>query len=105
MESLDTPESDHVASHEELHGIDHATVFNAPIMAISSMQPNSSHSINEASGLLHSINTQRHTTFGDGSTLTQTLRLPATLGLPWSTTSSLLPPNQGLLLDSWVPPA
>ncbi len=25
MESLDTPRSDHVAFHEELHGIDHAT--------------------------------------------------------------------------------
>ncbi|KAL5582150.1 hypothetical protein UlMin_014592 [Ulmus minor] len=62
-------------------------VFNAPIMAISSMQPNSSHSINETPGLLHSINTQRHTTFGDGLILTQTLRLTTTLGLPWSTPS------------------
>ena len=43
-------------------------VFNAPIMAISLSQPNSSHSINETLGLLHSISTQRHTTFGgDGS--------------------------------------
>ena len=40
-------------------------VFNAPIMAISLSQPNSSHSINETPGLLHSISTQRHTTFGD----------------------------------------
>ena len=39
-------------------------VFNVPIMAISSMQPNSPHSINETLGILHSINTQRHTTFG-----------------------------------------
>ena len=39
-------------------------VFNAPIMAISLSQPNSSHSINETPGLLHSISTQRHTTFG-----------------------------------------
>ena len=40
-------------------------VFNAPIMAISLSQPNSSHSINKTPGLLHSISTQRHTTFGD----------------------------------------
>ena len=49
-------------------------VFNALIMAISLSQPNSPHSINEtpglhsineAPGLLHSISTQRHTTFGD----------------------------------------
>ncbi len=40
-------------------------VFNAPIMAISLSQPNSSHSINETPGLLHSISTQRHITFGD----------------------------------------
>ena len=39
-------------------------VFNALIMAISLSQPNSSHSINETLGLLHSISTQRHTTFG-----------------------------------------
>ena len=48
-------------------------VFNALIMAISLSQPNSPHSINEtpglhsineAPGLLHSISTQRHTTFG-----------------------------------------
>ena len=39
-------------------------VFNVPIMAISLSQPNSSHSINETPGLLHSISTQRHTTFG-----------------------------------------
>ena len=46
--------------------------FNAPIMAISLSQPNSPHSINETPGLhsiketpglLHSISTQRHTTF------------------------------------------
>ena len=42
-------------------------VFNAPIMAISLSQPNSSHSINETPGLLHSISTQRHTTFGGTS--------------------------------------
>ena len=40
-------------------------VFNAPIMDISLSQPNSSHSINETPGLLHSISTQRQTTFGD----------------------------------------
>ena len=39
-------------------------VFNAPIMAISLSQPNSSLSINETPGLLHSISTQRHSTFG-----------------------------------------
>ena len=39
-------------------------VFNAPIMAISLSQPNSPHSIKETPGLLHSISTQRHTTFG-----------------------------------------
>ena len=58
-------------------------VFNAPIMAISLSQPNSSHSINETPGLLHSISTQRHTTFGDPESYpeshplsdTQTLRL------------------------------
>ena len=55
-------------------------VFNAPIMAISLSQPNSSHSINETPGLLHSISTQRHTTFGDPgirhlSILSQILRL------------------------------
>ena len=49
-------------------------VLNALIMAISLSQPNSPHSINETPGLhsinetpglLHSISTQRHTTFGD----------------------------------------
>ena len=40
-------------------------VFNAPIMTINPRQPNSSHSINETPGLLHSISTQRHTTFVD----------------------------------------
>ena len=49
-------------------------VFNALIMAISLSQPNSPHSINETPGLqsikktpglLHSISTQRHTTFGE----------------------------------------
>ena len=65
MESLDTPRSVHVASHEELQGIDHATwSLMLPIMTISPRQPNSSHSINETPGLLHSISTQRHTTFG-----------------------------------------
>ena len=44
-------------------------VFNAPIMTISSMQLNSPHSTNETLGLLHYINTQRHTTFGDLSTI------------------------------------
>ena len=48
-------------------------VFNAPIMAISPMQPNSPHTINETLGLLHSIDTQRHTTFG-GSPVRHTLR-------------------------------
>ena len=47
-------------------------VFNALIMAISLSQPNSPHSINETlglqsiketPGLLHSISSQRHTTF------------------------------------------
>ena len=42
--------------------------FNAPIMAISSLQPNSLYSINETLGLLHSINTQRDTTFGGSRT-------------------------------------
>ena len=54
-------------------------VFNAPIMAISLSQPNSSHSMNETPSLLHSISTQRHTTFGghrsDTLSDTQTLRL------------------------------
>jgi len=81
-------------------------------MAISLMQPNSSHSIKETPGLLHSISTQRHTTFGGDrsdppnhitSQLTQ-LRLSATLGLPWSTPSSPLP-SQGLSPDPWTPPA
>ena len=45
-------------------------VFNAPFMAISSMQPNSPHSINETLGLLHSISTQRDTSFGGRSDLT-----------------------------------
>ena len=61
-------------------------VFNAPIMAISLSQPNSSHSINETPGLLHSISTQRHTTFGDPrsdprSSISQILRLIDTLRL------------------------
>ena len=82
-------------------------VFNVPIMAISPRQPNSSHSINETPGLLHSISTQRHTTFGDieqTPRITSPLRLSATLGLPWSTPSSPLP-SQGLSPDPWAPPA
>ena len=87
-------------------------VFNALIMAISLSQPNSPHStnetpglhsINEAPGLLHSISTQRHTTFrgtpdriSDHSSLssihTQT---------PRDSTSP--PPDQELSPDSWVP--
>ena len=76
-------------------------VFNVPIMAISLSQPNSSHSINETPGLLHSISTQRHTTFGDDrsdlsahSTHTQT---------PRDSTSPPPPPDQELSPDSWVP--
>ena len=62
IKSLDSPRSDHVTSHEELHGIECTTWHS---MLICSRQPNSPHSINETLGLLHSINTQRHTTFGD----------------------------------------
>ena len=74
-------------------------VFNAPIMAISLSQPNSSHSINETPGLLHPISTQRHTTFGghpidprsDPSQLTQhILRLQETLRLLFQTKCSHL---------------
>ena len=70
-------------------------VFNAPIMAISLSQPNSSHSINETPGLLHPISTQRHTTFGgsrsDTSQLTQhILRLQETLRLLFQTNCSHL---------------
>ena len=43
-------------------------VLNAPIMAISLIQPNSSHSMNETPGLLHSISTPRDTTFGGRQT-------------------------------------
>ena len=77
-------------------------VFNAPIMAISLSQPNSPHSINETlglhsinktPGLLHSISTQRHTTFG-GSPIRQTQT-------PRDSTSP--PPDQVLSPDSWVP--
>ena len=50
-------------------------VFNAPIMTISPRQPNSSHSINETPGLLHSISTQRHTTFGGHRLDTTQLKL------------------------------
>ena len=70
-------------------------VFNAPIMAISHSQPNSSHSINETPGLLHPISTLRHTTFGgsrsDTSQLTQhILRLQETLRLLFQTKCSHL---------------
>ena len=67
-------------------------VLNAPIMAISPRQPNSSHSINETPGLLHSISTQRHTTFGDPrSDITQhILRLQETLRLLLQTKGSHL---------------
>ena len=75
-------------------------VFNAPIIAISLSQPKDSHSINETPGLLHSISTQRHTTFGDAgsalsahSTHTQTPR----------DSTSPPPPDQELSPDSWVP--
>ena len=77
-------------------------VFNAPIMAISLNQPNSSHSINEAPGLLYSINTQRHTTFWgplDSNSDTQTSSNSWTT---WSNPSSP-PPNKGLSPDSGVP--
>jgi len=59
-------------------------VLNAPIMAISLSQPNSSHSINETPGLLHTINTRRHTTFGeiDQSPPHNSLSDPQTLRLP-----------------------
>ena len=56
-------------------------VFNAPIMAISLNQPNSSHSINETPGLLHSISTQRHTTFGGTPRSTLRHSYSATLGI------------------------
>ena len=71
-------------------------VFNAPIMAISLSQPNSSHSINETPGLLHSISTQRHKTFGDprSDTSQYTLRY---------SDSTSPPPDQVLSPDSWVP--
>ena len=70
MESLDSPRSDHVTSHKELHGIDHTTwSLMLPLWPFSSMRPNSPHSINETLSLLHSINTQKHTTFGDGWTI------------------------------------
>ena len=76
--------------------------FNAPIMAISSRQPNSPHSIKEAPGLLLSIYTQRYTTFGttgpphpDTTIYILTLRLPAASGLLGSTPSSP-PPSQSL---------
>ena len=73
-------------------------VFNALIMAISLNQPNSSHSINETRGLLHSINTQRHTTFGGhrADTSQYTLRY---------SNSTSPPPDQVLSSDSWVPSA
>ena len=63
-------------------------VFNAPIIAISLSQPNSSHSINETPGLLHSISTQRHTTFGDPRS--DILRLQETLRLLLQTKCSHL---------------
>ena len=63
-------------------------VFNALIMAISLSQPNSPHSINETPGLLHSISTQRHTTFGDRQS--DILRLQETLRLLPPTKSSYL---------------
>ena len=48
-------------------------VFNAPIMAITLSQPNSSHSMNETPGLLHSISTPRDTTLEkNGHTLRHT---------------------------------
>ena len=67
-------------------------VFNAPIMAISPRQPNSSHSINETPGLLHSISTQRHTTFGGhrSDTFQYTLRHEETLRLLLQTKCSHL---------------
>ena len=78
-------------------------VYNAPIMAISLSQPNSSHSINETPGLLHSISTQRHTTFGgtpdhisDHSSLSSTHTQT-----PRDSTSP--PPDQVLSPNSWVP--
>jgi len=58
-------------------------VLNAPIMAISLSQPNSSHSINETPGLFHTINTRRHTTFGGiGESPLNTLSDSQTLRLP-----------------------
>lgn len=76
-------------------------VFNAPIMAISLSQPNSSHSINETPGLLHSISTPRDTTFGGQRTDTQA----HTPDIPSSQIrdSTSPPPDQVLSPDSWVP--
>ena len=67
-------------------------VFNAPIMAISPRQPNSSHSISETPGLLHSISTQRHVTFGGhrSDTSQYTLRHEETLRLLLQTKCSHL---------------
>ena len=59
--------------------------FNALIMVISSLQPNSPYSINETLGLLHSINTQRDTTFGDPGIVTQTF----TFSNSWTTLDPL----------------
>ena len=79
-------------------------VFNAPIMAISLSQPNSSHSINETPGLLHSISTQRHTTFGDDRSDTRSdLSAHSTHTQTPRNSTSPPPPDQELSPDSWVP--
>ena len=61
-------------------------------MTINPRQPNSSHSINETPGLLHSISTQRHTTFGDPpiDPRSDILRLQETLRLLLQTKCSHL---------------
>ena len=90
MESLDTPRFSHVAFHEELHGIDHATwslmlplwplVSDNPTVPIPSIR----------SMVFSTLQIPKSTQpLGDFSILTQTFRLPATLGLPWSSPSSL----------------
>ena len=101
-------------------------VFNALIMAISLSQPNSPHSINETPGLqsikktpglLHSISTQRHTTFEEAGSDPGITSSNHTLDQTYDQTSQFIlsdtqtprdstsppPPDQELSPDSWVP--
>ena len=92
-------------------------VFNAPIMAISPRQRNSSHSIKETPSLLHSISTQRHTTFGEARSDPGITSSNHTLDQTYDQTSQFIlsdtqtprdstsppPPDQELSPDSWVP--